>query len=235
MKNKSMIISYSNLRHLLKRAGAYSQASTKCKNYLSKYFDETLLDKIKKIQEMSMSEIEFSVNKANEIVQLDVILMYQSKNQKLHFININQLIQSKKVNKDGFLTVKIDASAFSILAKTLLETNAETLYLPSLWIRHHENLENLSLNWFSVLYTTEVNREMNIEQESFEHLIYDNKDDDQFYFETKEEAFRKVNHLLQDQARKCLKKHVNSKEKPGRHWINGDQVPAHDDSVRYCY
>ena len=43
-----------------------------------------------------MSNIEFSVNKANEIVQLDVILMYQDKNQKLHFININQLIQSKK-------------------------------------------------------------------------------------------------------------------------------------------
>ncbi len=36
-----------------------------------------------------MSNIEFSVNKANEIVQLDVILMYQDKNQKLHFININ--------------------------------------------------------------------------------------------------------------------------------------------------
>lgn len=40
MKNKSMIITYSNLRHLLKRAGAYSQASTKCKNYFSKYFDD---------------------------------------------------------------------------------------------------------------------------------------------------------------------------------------------------
>lgn len=202
MKNKSMIITYSNLRHLLKRAGAYSQASTKCKNYFSKYFDETLLDKIKKIQEMSMSEIEFSVNKANEIVQLDVILMYQSKNQKLHFINIDQLIQSKKVNKDGFLTVKIDASAFSILAKTLLETNAETLYSPSLWIRHHENLENLSLNWFSVLYTTEVNREMNIEQESFEFLICDKATDEQFYFETAKEALQKF--LLRRQLGKGL-------------------------------
>ncbi len=48
MKSKSMIITYSNLRHLLKKAGAYSQASTKCKNYLSKYFDQTHLDKIKK-------------------------------------------------------------------------------------------------------------------------------------------------------------------------------------------
>lgn len=230
MKSKSMIITYSNLRHLLKKAGAYSQASTKCKNYLSKYFDQTHLDKIKKIQEIPMSNIEFSVNKANEIVQLDVILMYQDKNQKLHFININQLIQSKKVNKDGFLTVKIDASAFSILAKTLLETNAETLYLPSLWIRHHKTLENLSLNWFSVLYTTEVNvnGEMNIEQESFEHLIYDNKDDDQFYFETEEEAFKKVNRLLQGQERKYLKVHDDR----SRHWCDENPVVI-DDSVRY--
>ncbi|MRN06039.1 MULTISPECIES: hypothetical protein [Lactobacillaceae] len=228
MKSKSMIITYSNLRHLLKKAGAYSQASTKCKNYLSKYFDQTHLDKIKKIQEIPMSNIEFSVNKANEIVQLDVILMYQDKNQKLHFININQLIQSKKVNKDGFLTVKIDASAFSILAKTLLETNAETLYLPSLWIRHHKALENLSLNCFLVWYTTEINKEMYLEQKGFEYLIYDKKDDDQFYFETEEEAFKKVNRLLQGQERKCLKDHDDR----SRHWCDGNPIVI-DDSVRY--
>ena len=38
MKSKSMIITYSNLRHLLKKAGAYSQASTKCKKLSFKIF-----------------------------------------------------------------------------------------------------------------------------------------------------------------------------------------------------
>lgn len=76
------------------------------------------------------------------------------------------------------------------------------MYLPSLWIRHHENLENLSLNWFSVLYTTEVNREMNIEQESFEFLIYDKATDGQFYFETAKEALQKF--LLRRQLGKGL-------------------------------
>lgn len=198
MKSSMLIITYSDLRHLLKKTGAYSQASTKCKNYLSKYFDQTHLDKIKKIQEIPMSNIEFSVNKANEIVQLDVILMYKSKNQKLHFININQLIQSKKVNKDGFLTVKIDASAFSILAETFLKTNAEVLYMPFLWIKHHENLGNLCLNWFSVLYMSGAN----IKQESFEFLIYDKATNEQFYFETAKEALQKF--LLRRQLGKGL-------------------------------
>lgn len=71
MKSKSMIITYSNLRHLLKKAGAYSQASTKCKNYLSKYFDETLLDKIKKIEGEYM---EFKEQERNSLELVSQIL-----------------------------------------------------------------------------------------------------------------------------------------------------------------
>lgn len=197
MKNKSMIITYSNLRHLLKRAGAYSQVDEKCKKYLSEYFEQLGKRKVAKIQ-LPISNIEYSVNRVSEMTQLDVILMYQSRDQKLHFIEINQLIKSKKKRAAGYVTVKLDTSVFATLVKTLLNTNAEVLYMPFLWIKHHKNLGNLCLNWFSVLYMSGAN----IKQESFEFLIYDKAANEQFYFETAKEALQKF--LLRRQLGKGL-------------------------------